>query len=573
MSQERPEGRLEIQVVAGRNIPRRSRIGRGDSLVSMTLGTSTKQTRIDKKGGSSPQWNDRISFLISGLGKNQLHVTAYEIEASLNQRKIGSCVVDLAKIFAEEEVDGWFTLTNGEKSMGDVYIEFTFTPKGGRKRPSKAQMDEEDEDITFLVEPKTNKSSNGTVASAPAMIEQDKPSTSSIGGMTPVSSSLSANVQLRPSMSDLRPYSSASMHSSELANKYAQKHGTKPLPAAPNMSAPISGYDAGYPGGFQPQAPGGYDDTLMPGQIPFAQVQQRPMSYGGESLPMQYQGTIGSMALPAQQQQQQQLMTLFAPPSAPEQPHKALPEPPASNPAYNPAYNPDYNPDYNPAYNPAFVSDMDAQQQSVGHSSLPVPANGRPVSAMSATQQPMFNPQMADTSMCPPQQPVQYASYPSAINQQPMGSISYSYNSMPAQVAIASPEQYRSSSAYDPYMQPQPYAPDMAMSHPQYAQQQPQPINPQYSQQPQQPMMDPQYPHQPQQFVQQPQQFQQVVPQSQPQIVYTNADYSLNQQPMAYMGQPIYVDQAGVPVANAQGNYIPQQQMYAPGNTYGGQMY
>ncbi|KAI9474464.1 hypothetical protein LPJ78_002105 [Coemansia sp. RSA 989] len=555
MSQERPEGRLEIQVVAGRNIPRRSRIGRGDSLVSMTLGTSTKQTRVDKRGGSSPQWNDRITFLISGLGKNQLHVTAYEIEATLNQRKIGSCVVDLAKIFVEEEVDGWFTLTNGEKSMGDVYIEFTYTPKGGRKRPSKAHVEEEEEDIAFLVEPKTSKSSNGTVASAPAMIEQDRPSTSSLGGKTPVPSSLSANMQLRPSMSDLRPYSSASMHSSELANKYAQKHGTKPLPAAPNMSAPISGYDTGYPGGFQPQASGVYDDTLMPGQIPFAQVQQRPMSYGGESLPMQYQGTMSSMA-PAQPQQQQ-LMTLFAPPGAPEQPHKALPEPPS-----NPAYNPAYNPDYNPAYNPAFVADMDAQQQPVGHSSLPVPANARPVSAMSAApQQPMFNPQLSDASMCPPQQPMQYASYPNPTNQQAMGSMGYSYSSMHAPMTVASPEQYQPS-AYDPYMPPQSYAPDMAMSQPQYPQQ---PMNPAYLQQPQ-----PMDPHQ-QQFVQQPQQFQQV-PQAQPQIVYTNADYSMNQQPMAYTGQPMYVDQAGIPMAS-QGNYIPQQQMYAPGNPYGGQTY
>ncbi|KAJ2286727.1 hypothetical protein IWW55_006900, partial [Coemansia sp. RSA 2706] len=105
MAQERPEGRLEVQVVAGRNIPRRSRFGRGDSLVALTLGTSTKQTQVDKKGGSAPRWNDRLSFLVSGLGKTQLHITAVEIEGSVNQKKIGSCVVDLTKVFVEEEVD------------------------------------------------------------------------------------------------------------------------------------------------------------------------------------------------------------------------------------------------------------------------------------------------------------------------------------------------------------------------------------------------------------------------------------------------------------------------------------
>ncbi|KAJ2790636.1 hypothetical protein H4R20_006984, partial [Coemansia guatemalensis] len=274
---EHAEGKLEIRVVAGRKMPRRSRMSKGDAKISMTLGTSTKSTQVDKKGGATPQWNDLLTFLVAGLGKTQLHVVALEVESAVTQRKIGSCVVDLTKIFVEEVVDGWYSLTSGDKPAGDVYLEFTYIPKGGRRRPVKDDSsDENDEDPLFQVEPKARISSS-TVASAPAMLQKDGKG-SVKNSPAPIPASVSAHVQMRPSMSDLRPYSSASMHDTGLANKYAQKHGKKPLPNAPAMMA------AGQPAGFQSHA-SSFDQTMMPGQAQFMQQQQpyqemqRPISY------------------------------------------------------------------------------------------------------------------------------------------------------------------------------------------------------------------------------------------------------------------------------------------------------
>ncbi|KAJ2765041.1 hypothetical protein IWQ56_004258 [Coemansia nantahalensis] len=87
-------------------MPRRNRIVRGDMVISLMLGTSTKRTQVDKRGGATPQWNDDITFQVAGLGKTQLHVTALEADNSTKQHKIGSCVVDLTQIFDKEEVDG-----------------------------------------------------------------------------------------------------------------------------------------------------------------------------------------------------------------------------------------------------------------------------------------------------------------------------------------------------------------------------------------------------------------------------------------------------------------------------------
>ncbi|KAJ1731609.1 hypothetical protein LPJ61_002449, partial [Coemansia biformis] len=436
------EGRLDIKVVAGRKIPRRNRIGRGDVIVSLTLGTSTKQTQVDKRGGSTPQWNDRITFQVAGLGKTQLQVTALEADGTIKHRKIGSCVVDLTRIFVEEEVDGWYTLTSSDKPMGDVYIEFTFTPKSGRKRLSKAN-DSEDEDFDMAVKPKAKiPVASGTASSAPGKLQ--RPGSAAVASSaTHALSPTTAHVQLRPSMSDLRPYSSASMHDTELANRYAQKHGTKPLPAAP---------------GLVPQAPG-YDQTLLPGQAPF--MHQRPVSYGGETLPVQYQP--GMMHAQASPQQQPQLMALFAPPpGTAAQPPKILPDPPSAAPAYNPAYNPvydaaTYTPAYNPAYNPAYSEAVESQMFSPQPAANVVVSSGQPVGAMIS------------------QQPGQYVGYAdgSVAGGQLAHAGAASYGAIPIQITAASPIPYQhpqTTIVFDPGIPAQSLP---VSSHQQYAAEQP----------------------------------------------------------------------------------------------------
>ncbi|KAJ1933291.1 hypothetical protein EC988_009166, partial [Linderina pennispora] len=99
------EGKLEVHIIGGRNLPNRTRFGKQDSIVELAIGTTKKRTQVDKKGGATPQWNDRLFFSIGGLGKTQLMVRALELDGPHKFEDIGSCVVDLARIFEEEEVD------------------------------------------------------------------------------------------------------------------------------------------------------------------------------------------------------------------------------------------------------------------------------------------------------------------------------------------------------------------------------------------------------------------------------------------------------------------------------------
>ncbi|KAJ1648542.1 hypothetical protein LPJ64_000240 [Coemansia asiatica] len=330
------EGKLDVQVVAGRELPRRSLFGRRDSAVELMLGTVNKRTQVDKKGGSSPQWNDRVSFTVSGLGKSQLHVTAIEIESAVSHKVIGSCVIDLTRIFVEEE--------HNDKPAGDVYLEFTFTPKGGRKNIRKDPLANEEDNPLFQSAPKPQHA-NDTVASAPSLLQD--PTTRLDARPNSIAHPVSAvaPIAMRPSVSDMRPYSSASMHNPDLAIKYANKHGTKPLPAAPQVSgsAPMTMAMADpamtMAVGQSPMM--GYDQTILPGQASYInqqQLQQQQQSFQ-QSIPVPMQSGAMVSAISTQQMQQQEpaLMNLFAPPTYADD-ASAMAQPVVYTQACNPAY-------------------------------------------------------------------------------------------------------------------------------------------------------------------------------------------------------------------------------------------
>ncbi|KAJ2833988.1 hypothetical protein FBU31_001835, partial [Coemansia sp. 'formosensis'] len=429
------EGRLEIQVVAGRELPKRGLFGRQDSAVELSLGTSKKRTQVDKKGGANPEWNDHVIFTVAGLGKTQLLVRAVEVESSVSAKDIGSCVIDLVKIFEEEEVDGWYALKFKEKPAGDVYLEFTFTPKTGRKRLHvEPPRDEEEDDIRLQIAPKASNISAAT-ASAPSLppapyvgMTLGRPQSAVVGtsGSQTVPAGGLAALGNRPSTSDLRPYSSASMYNPELAIKYANKHGKKPLPAAPSPATMSMGFDnsGGIPPASQHLPQQGYDQTMMPGQFPqvsqqhqqqcayppplppqlqdqqqyqqLPQQQQQTLPYGNAMRPVSLDSGIamGTILPPNQQltqqlnqyQQQQQmyqpqqqqyqqyqqyppqeppLMNLFAPPPGAESSpqSKVLPNPPSLS----------ETPTFTPAYNPAFANNASQPQQYQPAKTLPAP--------------------------------------------------------------------------------------------------------------------------------------------------------------------------------------------------------
>ncbi|KAJ2237397.1 hypothetical protein IWW45_001006 [Coemansia sp. RSA 485] len=556
------EGKLDVRVVAGRELPRRGIFGRRDSAVELMLGTVNKRTQVDKKGGASPQWNDRVSFTVSGLGKTQLHVSAIEIESAVSHKVIGSCVIDLTRIFVEEEVDSWYALKYGEKAAGDLYLEFTFTPKGGRKNLPKDPLADEEDNPLFLSAPKSQLR-NDTVASAPSLLQESAPRLDARPNSIAHPISAVAPIALRPSVSDMRPYSSASMHNPDLAVKYANKHGTKPLPAAPAAGMPMSMADPTMTmaAGHSPMM--GYDQTILPGQVayisqqqqqqPLLQQQQQQQQQFQQQIPVQVQPGMMVSAVSTQQIQQQQepaLMNLFAPPTYVDD-GSAMGQPMA----------------YSTVYVSAGADQTMMQQASMPAKNLPLPPsqlsgtpqmiNGQLVMVVDPASM-AFNPQQQQ------QQQPQIISPPYTANndyqmdpmQQAIPPVGYAYAQVPAGSVPDMNGAYQQQ-----YAMPQQ---DIYQSQV-FVQQFQQGMQPQLSQQQQQ------------QFIQQ---------QHQPMVTYVSGGYQPGQQ-IIYDQQPqiIYVTQAptgaepSAPMMNFDGSqpqYIhqsqPQQhQQYvnAPGNFYG----
>ncbi|KAJ1808504.1 hypothetical protein LPJ75_004574 [Coemansia sp. RSA 2598] len=541
------EGKLDVRVVAGRELPRRGIFGRRDSAVELMLGTVSKRTQIDKKGGASPQWNDRVTFTVSGLGKSQLHVSAIEIESAVSHKVIGSCVIDLARIFAEEEVDSWYALKHSDKPAGDVYLEFTFTPKGGRKNIRKDPLEHDHDNPLFQTAPRSDQF-NDTVASAPALFQEPPPRLDARPNSISHPVSAGPPIALRPSVSDMRPYSSASMHNPDLAIKYANKHGTKPLPAAPAQSLPVSVADPALAMAVGHSPMMGYDQTILPGQVTYISQQQQQQQQFHQPVPVQMQPAVMVSAVSAQQipQQEPALMNLFAPPTYVDDP-SAMTQPMA----------------YNPAYNPAFVASgveqPIVQQTSMATKTLPLPPG-----QLSGIPQ-MINGQLVmvvdPASMAAGQQQLQIISPPYTANNE--------YQMDPMQQMIPA--------GYTYAQVPAGSVPDMSGAYQQYPMPQHDVYQSQVFVQQMPPGMQPLQQQQQQQFVQQ---------QQQPMVTFVSGGYQPGQQ-IIYDQQPqiIYVTQApadtepSAPMMSfdgSQSQYMHQAQpqqhqqfVNAPGNFYG----
>ncbi|OMJ27912.1 hypothetical protein AYI69_g2634 [Smittium culicis] len=164
-----PEGKLEAFVISGRDLPVIDRFSKKDTYVELTIDNSKKKSLIDHKGGSNPKWSDRLAFNISGLGKQSLLIQVKE-SGKMSSDEICSGIVDLRKVYEEEELDGWYPLTKKNKPAGSIYIEFTFTPKEGRKKKSIIHQIKS-LSIVPSVEPPKPSAAPASLATAPVTTE------------------------------------------------------------------------------------------------------------------------------------------------------------------------------------------------------------------------------------------------------------------------------------------------------------------------------------------------------------------------------------------------------------------
>lgn len=151
-----------------RNLPNKRQFGKQDPYSVVVLNGETRKTRIIKRGGQHPEWDEEVRFTIyedantlnvsddgappplppkAGRGPKKIQggekMALACFAADKEPELIGEAMVDLTEVLTKGETDGtfanlsslsacsyflleWFTLLNKDKYSGEVYLELTF---------------------------------------------------------------------------------------------------------------------------------------------------------------------------------------------------------------------------------------------------------------------------------------------------------------------------------------------------------------------------------------------------------------------------------------------------------------
>ena len=151
-----------------RNLPNKRQFGKQDPYCVVVLNGETRKTKIIKRGGQHPEWDEEIRFTIfedsealrgsedgtppplppkAGRGPKKIQggktMAIACFAADREPELIGEATVDLTEALTKGETDGthlfhsigasmlmchseWFTLLNKDKYSGEVYLELTF---------------------------------------------------------------------------------------------------------------------------------------------------------------------------------------------------------------------------------------------------------------------------------------------------------------------------------------------------------------------------------------------------------------------------------------------------------------
>ncbi|KAF8138187.1 hypothetical protein EV363DRAFT_1445093 [Boletus edulis] len=147
-------GTLIAVVLKAKNLPNKRHIGKQAPYCLVTLNEERRRTKVIKRGGQHPEWDEEFRFTIyedveAGLvrsapgshtppplppkkkspkkikGGNFMRLQCYADDAR-DPDFIGEALVDLTEALTKGETDEWFTLMNKDKYAGEVYVELTF---------------------------------------------------------------------------------------------------------------------------------------------------------------------------------------------------------------------------------------------------------------------------------------------------------------------------------------------------------------------------------------------------------------------------------------------------------------
>lgn len=119
-------GTLVVVVLKGRNLPNRRTLGKQDPFTVCRIGRTAHRTKVDVRGGQSPEWDDEIRFNLEDVSEHRTLKLSVFGNAPKEPDLIGDCVIPLASVLKLGETDNWYEIRYRNKFAGEIYMEMTF---------------------------------------------------------------------------------------------------------------------------------------------------------------------------------------------------------------------------------------------------------------------------------------------------------------------------------------------------------------------------------------------------------------------------------------------------------------
>ncbi|KAH8914875.1 hypothetical protein BT69DRAFT_1231254, partial [Atractiella rhizophila] len=143
-------GTIVVIPIKARNLPNKQKIGKQDPYCQLSYGSISKKTKVDKRGGQHPVWDEEFRFDIwedleeafeesgvsingkGGVGNtssernNRLLKIACYADDTRDPDLIGEGTLDIGPTLKKGEFDDWVPIKNKGKPCGEVYMEMTF---------------------------------------------------------------------------------------------------------------------------------------------------------------------------------------------------------------------------------------------------------------------------------------------------------------------------------------------------------------------------------------------------------------------------------------------------------------
>ncbi|KAH8915540.1 hypothetical protein BT69DRAFT_1229849, partial [Atractiella rhizophila] len=120
-------GTIVVIPIKARNLPNKQKIGKQDPYCQLSYGSISKKTKVDKRGGQHPVWDEE--FRGEELRKernNRLLKIACYADDTRDPDLIGEGTLDIGPTLKKGEFDDWVPIKNKGKPCGEVYMEMTF---------------------------------------------------------------------------------------------------------------------------------------------------------------------------------------------------------------------------------------------------------------------------------------------------------------------------------------------------------------------------------------------------------------------------------------------------------------